>query len=197
MKNQIIIGLTGPIASGKDVVAKIFARHGAVIIDADDVGHKIIAPQSKVWHKLVKTFGAKILNKGGKVNRKKLGAIVFSDQNALKKLDQIMHPEMRKIISGRIKEAIRKNKKIIIVNAALLQEMKLIPLVDKVIVVLAKKEISIKRLIKAGRSKAEALARICMQKGDASYRKMADIVITNNKTISDLKEKVNSIHSSM
>ena len=63
MKN-IVIGLTGTIASGKNTVAKIFRKKGAFVIDADKVGHRVIMPQAKAWHEIIKAFGSKVL-KGG------------------------------------------------------------------------------------------------------------------------------------
>ena len=189
MTKNLVIGLTGPIASGKNTVAKMFARRGAFVIDADTIGHQVIAPQSKAWHEIVKVFGSKVLNRGGAVNRRKLAGIVFSRPGSLKKLDKITHPEMRRMISAKIKLAKMSNKKYIIVNAALLQEMKLLPLVDKVLVVIAGKNSRISRLVKKGRSRQESLAKIHAQKSDAEYKKMADFVIVNDKTIKDLKKK--------
>ncbi len=190
MKKRIVIGLTGPIASGKDTVAKILARHGAVIIDADKIGHEVIKPQQKAWHGIVKAFGSKVLNKGGVINRKKLAKIVFSDISALKKLDKITHPEILKTVRRQIRAA---KRKLVVINAAILAEMKLIPLVDKVIVVLAGKNIRLKRLIRSGRSRSDALARIKAQASDAQYRKLGDIVIVNNGTIKGLVKKVNRL----
>ncbi len=65
-----IIGLTGPIASGKNEVAAVLRRRGAYVIDADDVGHRLLVPQSETWKKVIKTFGSKILMAGGRINLK-------------------------------------------------------------------------------------------------------------------------------
>jgi dephospho-CoA kinase len=197
MAKKIIIGLTGPIASGKNTVAKMFARRGAFVIDADTIGHKAIAPQSKAWHEIVKAFGSKVLNRGGAVNRRKLARIVFSKPSLLKKLDKISHPEMRKMISGRLKLAKMSGKKHIVVNAALLEEIKLFSMVDKVILVLAGRGLRLKRLLRSGMSRQEALARIRTQRSDQSYRKTADFVIDNNRTIDDLKKKVVKVISKL
>jgi len=197
MTKKIIIGLTGPIASGKNTVAKIFARRGAFVIDADAIGHQVISPQSKAWHEIVKVFGSKVLNRGGAVNRRKLARIVFSKPSSLKKLDKMTHPEMRRIISAKIKLAKISDKKHIVVNAALLKEMKLVPLVDRVLVVIAGKNSRIKRLMKKGRSRDESLAKIKAQRSDAEYMKMADIVIVNDKSMEDLKKKVIKVISKL
>ena len=197
MIKKIIIGLTGMIASGKNTAAKIFARRGAFVIDADTIGHQVIAPQSKAWHEIVKTFGSKVLNRGGAVNRRKLAGIVFSKPGLLKKLDKITHPEMRRIISAKIKQAKMSNKKYIVINAALLGQMKLLPLVDKVIVIFAPKNVRIRRMLRSGLSRQEALARIRSQRSDQSYRKTADFVIDNNKKLDDLKKKVIKVISKL
>lgn len=186
-----IIGLTGPIASGKDTVCKFIRKRKAYIIDADKIGHEVLAPQSPEWHKVLKLFGSKVLMRGGRVNRRKLGGIVFSNPNLLKKLDSIMHPAMVK----RIKEELRKLKvescKLIVVNAAVLKEMGLVPFVDEVWVVLAPKERRIKWLMRQkGFTREQAAARIRAQASDKDYIKIADKVIRNTGTIKELKEKV-------
>lgn len=190
MKKKTVIGLTGPIAAGKDTVAKILARRGAFVIDADKIGHEVIAPQKKAWRGIMRTFGSKVLNKGGAINRKKLAKIVFSDISALKKLDSITHPEMIR----EIKRLIGSPKTgIVIINAAILAEMKLIPLVNKVIVVLASEKVRIRRMLRAGKTKEYAATRIKAQMSAAKYRKLADIVITNDGTIKELVRKVSLI----
>jgi dephospho-CoA kinase len=194
---SVVIGITGPIASGKSVVAKIFGRRGAAVIDADEIGHRIIAPQTKAWHGIVKAFGSKVLNRGGTVNRKKLGSIVFSDVAALEKLNRITHSEMRRVIAERIRAAKLMKKKLIVVNAAVLEKMRLLPLVDRVIAVLADKKIRVRRLQRSGMPGAEALARIGAQKKDSAYRRIADIVIENNGTTKYLNEKIKRIISAL
>lgn len=197
MKNKIIIGLTGPIASGKDTVARILGRHGAYIINADKVGHEVMRPQTKTWHHIVKDFGSKVLNKGGIVNRRKLARIVFSDKKKLAQLDRVMHPEMRGRIKEMIKAAKDRKKKLIIINAAILLEMGLLPFVDKVITVMASEKTRLKRLIRCGRARTDALARIKAQASAAKYRKISDIVIMNDKSIKELKGKIKRIVSSL
>jgi len=197
MKNGMIIGLTGPIAAGKDAVAKVFGRHGAFIINADKVGHEILRPQTKSWHQIVKIFGSKVLNKGGIVNRKKLGRIVFSDKLKLARLNKVMHPEMKARIKVMIKDAQKRKKKLIIINAAILAEIGLVPLVDKVITVLASEKIRLGRLMRCGRTKSDALARIRSQASVSKYRKIADLIIENNKGRKELTEKIKRITSSL
>ena len=183
-----IIGLTGPIGSGKNEVAKILRRHGALVIEADEVAHSLYNNQSPVWHELVKTFGAKILNRGGKINRKRLGEIVFSDKRKLKELDRIVHPHLKEAIIEKVEKG-----KLTIINAAVLKEIGLIEYVDEVWVVMAAKEKRLRRLLKMGLSKKEAAERMQSQMSQKGYLNLADVVIRNNGTLRELSKKILSL----
>ena len=188
-----IIGLTGPIAAGKDEVAKILKKHGAYIIDTDQSAHQLYSYQSPVWQEIVKTFGSKILMRGGKINRYKLGEIVFADRKKLKLLDKIVHPQLKEDIVKVIescKQSAESRKQIFIINAAVLKEIGLIDKVDEVWVVIASKEKRLKRLMKAGLSKTDALKRINAQALQKDYLKLADVVIRNDGTLKQLNAKV-------
>lgn len=199
-----IIGLTGPISSGKNEAAKILRRHGAYVIDADEVGHGLLIPQSDTWKKVIKTFGSKILMAGGRINRKKLAEVVFNEPRMLKKLNGIMHPEMKREIIKEIRaQSTRlrppradfggqadKQCRFIIINAAVLKEMGLIPLVDEVWVVLADKSKRIGRLIKSGMIRRQAEARVAAQIPQKNYLKLADRVIRNDGSKGDLKRTI-------
>ena len=195
LKDSAIIGLTGPIASGKNTVAGIFGRHKAYVIDVDNIGHKVISSQSQQWHEIVKTFGSHVLNRGGIVNRRKLAAMVFSDKKLLKKLNKIAHPAILKEVKTLIKKAKRLKRKFIIVNAAVLKEIGLIPYVDYVITVLSSKDKRFKRLRIQGLARKEALLRINSQKSDREYKKIADFMIYNNKTKANLQKSVKELIS--
>jgi len=191
-----IIGLTGPIASGKNEVAKILRRRGAYVIDADELGHSLFAPQSQTWKKIVRTFGSKVLMAGGRINRKKLAQIVFNDPRMLKKLGKIMHPEMKREIIKEIRAQEREHRALIVINAAVLKEIGLIPLVDEVWVVLADKVKRVGRLIRSGLPRQQAIARAAAQMPQKSYLKLADKVIRNDGSKAELKRTVLSIKTS-
>ena len=188
-----VIGLTGPIGAGKDEVARILRKRGAAIIDADRVAHTLYSTQSPAWHALVKAFGSKILNRGGAVNRKKLASIVFSDKSKLLELNKIVHPVLKEAIVHAVEDyrlQTTDRRPLIVINAAVLKEIGLADYVDEVWVVMASKELRLKRLIKAGLPKAEALRRINFQMAQNEYLNMADVVINNNGTIKQLRNKV-------
>ena len=184
-----IVGLTGPIAAGKDAVAKILQRRGAFVIDVDNVAHTLYEPQSEVWREIVRAFGSKVLNRGGGINRKKLGEIVFGDKRKLTELNQIIHPKLKEAIEHRTRNT-EHGAQDVFINAALLKEIGLFDLVDEVWVVTASRENRLKRLLKTGLSKKAALQRINSQLPMKEYLAMADVVIENNGTPRQLNAKI-------
>jgi dephospho-CoA kinase len=188
-----IIGLTGSIGSGKNEVAKILRRRGAFVIDADKAAHTLYVPQSPVWRELVKAFGLKILFRGEKINRKKLGEIVFSDKQKLQELNRIVHPYLKEEIVKEIEhraQITEHRTQIVVINAAVLKEIGLIDYVDEVWVVVASKEKRLERLLKAGLSKEEAQRRIASQASEEEYQEIADVVIKNEGTVDELNAEV-------
>jgi dephospho-CoA kinase len=193
----LIVGLTGGIVGGKSTVATMFKDLGAKIIDADKLGHSVILPNKSAWKKIVKIFGKDILQNDLTIDREKLGKIVFANQILLKKLNEITHPEITKIIKKEInleKNKTHNHEKIIIIDAALIYEAKIDRLMDKIIVVYIDKDEQIKRLIKRNNlSKDEALQRIKSQMPMKEKNKMADYVIDNSGSLDKTKEQVEKI----
>src|SRR6185503_14647104 len=98
----VVIGLTGGIASGKSVVSNMLAEHGALVIDADKVGHEAYAPGSTCYEAVVKAFGPDIVAPGGEIDRKALGGKVFGDPAQRNRLESIVWPWMRDTMDGRL-----------------------------------------------------------------------------------------------
>jgi len=193
----LIIGLTGGIVSGKSTVALMFKDLGAKIVDADKLGHSVILPHEPAWEKIVKIFGKDVLQNDLTIDREKLGKIVFANQSLLKKLNDITHPEITKIIKKEIdslKNKTYNQKKILIIDAALIYEAKIDRLMDKIIVVYIDEDEQIKRLIKRNNlSKDEALQRIKSQMPMKEKVKMADYVIDNSNSLDKTKKQVEKI----
>lgn len=182
---MMVIGLTGPMGAGKDTVAKILARQGAIVIDVDKVAHTLYCHQSAVWGELVKAFGSKILVRDGQISRKKLGEIVFADKEKLKKLNSIVHPHLKEAIL-KMTEAARRETRDVVINAAVLKEIGLVDCVDEVWVVMANRANRLRRLMKKGLSKQEALKRINAQAPQKEYLTIADRVIRNDRGLREL-----------
>jgi len=104
MMKAIVIGLTGSIGSGKSTVSNFLAALGAAIINADELGHEALKPNTETWQEIVRHFGKGILKNDDEIDRQKLGEIVFNDAQALAQLNQIMHPRMYRIVEERIEE---------------------------------------------------------------------------------------------
>ena len=194
----LIVGLTGGIVGGKSTVASMFRDLGAKIIDADKLGHSVILPNKPAWKKIVKIFGKDILQNDLTIDRKKLGKIVFANKTFLKKLNEVTHPEITKMIKKEIDSATNNQEKVLIIDAALIYEAKIDRLMDKIIVVYIDKDEQIKRLIKRNNfSRDEALQRVRSQIPMEEKAKMADYVIDNSNSLSKTREQVEKIWQSL
>ncbi len=189
-----IIGLTGGTGSGKSTVSKFLAHLGAVVIDADKVGHEVFKPGTKAWQEVVDAFGQGIISADGTIDRRKLGEIVFSNPDARAKLNQVMHPLIYEQVKSRMEEYGRKGVAIIIVEAPLLLEVGWKSLVDEVWVTSASEATVIKRLKEQkGLLEAQSLARIRAQLTDEERIRQADVVIDTDCALDELKERVEAL----
>lgn len=186
------IGLTGGIGSGKSTVSQLLGELGAFVIDADKVGHEIYLPGKEAWKQVTAAFGQDILAPDQTIDRKKLGAIVFSGEEQRKKLNSIVHPLMFTDIDSRIKAKRAEGfTKPIVVEAAILIEANWLPLADEVWLVVTNKNAVIDRVAtQRGMSAKDTEARIASQLSDAERRKYANLVIENDGSLEDLRQKV-------
>jgi dephospho-CoA kinase len=190
-KAKFILGVTGNIACGKSTVACFFKGRNSLLIDADNLGHRILAVGTPVYRKVVKSFDSNILKPNKAIDRVKLSGIVFAQPGALGKLNRIMHPELIR----RIKQLILSSKKkLIILDAALIIEAGLIKLVDKLVVVTAGKTQQIKRgQKKLGLTRKQMMQRIKSQISQNTKLRFADFIIDNSGSISETKKQVSKI----
>jgi dephospho-CoA kinase len=157
-------GLTGGIASGKTAVAAMLREMGFHVLDADRVAHQLMEPGQPAYDEVAREFGRQILDPDGRVNRTKLGAIVFSDRAGLDKLNAILHPGVAEAIRQKFDEWERSGvRDVAFVEAALIVEAGLHRQLDGLIVVWCKTEQQIERLRDRGMSEAEARRRVALQ----------------------------------
>lgn len=192
-----VIGLTGGIASGKSTVSRFLEELGAVIIDADRVGHEAFKPDTETWREVVAAFGQEVLTTGGEIDRQKLGNIVFGDSQALARLNQIVHPRIYALAKAQIEEYRRQGVGVVVLEAPLLLEVgrpSLADEVDEVWVTVAPEPIVLKRLEeKTGLSAPQSLTRIRSQLASEERVKHADIVIDTDCRLDELRAKVKKL----
>jgi dephospho-CoA kinase len=185
------IGLTGGIGSGKSTVAKMLAELGAEVIDADLVGHDIYRPGTLGFDRVTEAFGRDIVGADGSIDRKKLGAIVFADPSALKRLTAIVHPLIGEVVQRRI--AARRaagSAQPVVVEAAVLIEANWTPLVDEVWLVTAPEDLVIERVRIRGLAPEQVQARIRAQLSNDERRRHASVVIDNSGDLAALRARV-------
>lgn len=116
------IGVTGNIGSGKSTVCRILAKLGAVVIDADKLGHEAYRPHSPTWREIITVFGTGIAKADYEIDREKLGRIVFSNPDALAQLNQIVHPEVYRLAQEKVEIYRRQGVEAVVIEATLLIE---------------------------------------------------------------------------
>ena len=196
-----IIGLTGGIASGKNFIAEIFAKNGAVIFDADVEVHKLLESDKSTIEEVINSFPESFIEQ--KINRKILGKIVFSNSKKLEILEKILHPKVRKKYQSFLDKSKKEGKKLVILNIPLLLEKKGYEY-DKIIAVISTKSIQRKRFLARTKEfypetfaeEKENLIKqfekiFLKQTTNKDRKKVADFVIDNTKskdfTISQVK----------
>jgi dephospho-CoA kinase len=185
-----LIGLTGAAGSGKSTVAKVFARLGAGVIDADRLGHRLLGRNSPCFARLVKAFGPEILTASGGISRSRLGGLVFSDRRKLERLNRIIHPSLTREIRRQALALLRKEpSRPVVIDAALIVSWGMDAELDLLITVEATKEARLARLMRRGLSQKRARMIFDSQPNPAILRKRAGLVIENHGTVRELERK--------
>jgi dephospho-CoA kinase len=189
------IGLIGAIGAGKSVVRAALSDLGAAVIDADRVGHAIYEPGTPGFGAVVGAFRTGIVDAAGRIDRPTLGALVFSDAAELARLNAIVHPLIRAEIERRLDEIRREGRApAAVVEAAILIEAGWNTLVDEIWLVVARRQHVLERLASSrGLSTAQVDARLARQSTDAERRRFADVVIENDGSLDDLRQRVRAL----
>ena len=190
----MIIGLTGSIATGKSTVSKMLKERGYPIVDADEISRLVVEPGSAVLEHIAIAFGSDMLQEDGTLNRGKLGARIFNNETERETLNGIIHPAVRAEMVRQKEYWFEKGAKTVIMDIPLLFESRLQSYVDQILVVSAKPEIQLERLMKRNSlSEEEAQARIASQLPISKKEKDADAVIHNNGTLEDTEKQLEAI----
>lgn len=191
---MIVIGLTGGIASGKSTISRLLTERGAVLLDADKVGHEALQPHTQVWEEIIAAFGTEILLPNGEVNRRKLGEIVFNNVGARMRLNQIMHPQMYLMMKEKLEKLRQQGVGVVILEAAVLLEANWTPLVNQVWVAVVSEETAVHRLQdRNGLSREQALARIRSQLSSEERIRHTDVVVDTDCSLPEVEARVDEL----
>jgi dephospho-CoA kinase len=193
---MLCVGLTGNIASGKSTAASFFAELGAHVIDADRVVHVLLRTGTSTYNKIVEVFGRLILGEDGEIDRRKLGKIVFSDEDKRSRLNALTHPDVEaaieKTISG-LEQA--SSHGIVIVDAALIVETGRHEMYQRLIVVTCSPALQIARIMsRDGLTEADARARMASQMPIEEKLRLADYIIDTSGTMKQTRDQVEKIY---
>jgi dephospho-CoA kinase len=187
MTEQLIVGLTGGIGSGKSAASDIFENLGIQVIDTDKISHLLTSVNSDCLSAITNIFGSDIVEKG-QLNRTKLRKIIFGDDLARKKLENILHPRIRQKVEEALSEA---KEPYVIVVVPLLVEKKKYEFINRILVIDCDEQIQINRVKKRNNLNNEEVTDIMRTQATRQERlAMADDIIHNNGDLSLLMEQV-------
>ncbi|MGV9963590.1 dephospho-CoA kinase [Streptomyces olivaceus] len=189
------VGLTGGIGVGKSEVSRLLVDCGAVLIDADRIAREVVEPGTPGLAAVVEAFGADVLTEDGRLDRPKLGSIVFADRERLAALNSIVHPLVGER-SRALEEAAEAAAEdaVVVHDVPLLTENGLAPLYDVVVVVDADPATQLDRLVRLrGMSEQDARARMAAQATREQRREIADLVVDNDVPLEELRRRVREV----
>ncbi|MBF6673397.1 MULTISPECIES: dephospho-CoA kinase [Glutamicibacter] len=187
------VGLTGGVASGKSAVAAKLAELGAVVIDADALARKVVAPGTDGLAAIKDCFGPEIMQPDGSLDRKALGAIVFADEQARQKLNAIVHPLVRQAAAVAREQA--PHGALVVEDIPLLVESGQAGKFDAVIVVQSPPAERIRRMVQdRGWTRQDAESRMAAQASDEQRAAVADYLLENSGTLEELEAQVAALY---
>ncbi len=191
---MVVVGLTGGICSGKSTVAAMFQRLGATVIDADQVAHELVEPDRPLFEAVVSAFGREVIGTDGRIDRRRLGALVFADPEARRRLEELLHPPIIRECERRIRQAEVSGSTVCLVDAALLIESGWYTRCDEVILIEASEAVRLDRLVRSrGLSRDDAMLRIRSQMAQQEKRRHADFIIRNDGSREETERQVRTV----
>ena len=187
---MLLVGLTGGIGSGKSTVARLLEKRGAVVFDADLLAREAVEPGTPGHAAVIDRFGADVLAPGGELDREALASIVFADPAARRDLEQIVHPEVRRLFAEGT-EAYRDTERVVVFSAPLLVETGMHTAFEILVVVSATVATQIERLMRQrGMSETSIRARIDAQAPLEDKAAVADFLVDNEGSLDELEGQV-------
>jgi dephospho-CoA kinase len=196
---MLTVGLTGGLASGKSFVGHALADLGCHLIEADELGHRVLLPGAEAYDPVVYEFGNEILDPEGQIDRSKLSALVWDAPERLQKLSSLVHPPVIAREERMIAEIAKSDPQaIVVVAAAILVETGRYKRFDRLIVAVCNREQQIERAIERGPyTREKVLARLSRQLPLEEKLRVADYVIDTSGTKENTLEQVRTVHRSL
>ena len=193
------IGLTGGIATGKSFVLSVLSELGCEVMDADQTAREVVEPGQPAFEEIFAHFGSEVVGADGRLDRPKLGAIVFNDPAQREKLNSIVHPKVFEAQARWMAEVEARNPQaVVIIDAALMIETGSYRRFDKVVVVYCEPELQLQRLMaRNNMTQEEATARISSQMPSAEKLKFADFSINTSQGFEDTRRQVVSLYEQL
>jgi len=188
-----LVGLTGGVGSGKSTVADMLRELGATVVDADEATHAVYEPGGPGFEAVVREFGQGFLT-GGRIDRKRLGELVFNDADARRRLNDIVHPLVREWMAQRTAEAVEGGANVVVQDVPLLFENGLERFFTSVVLVYVPEKVQVERLVSGrGLTPERARAIIAAQMPIEAKRGRAHHVINNSGSIDETKAQVKAV----
>jgi dephospho-CoA kinase len=188
-----LIGLTGGVGSGKSTVADMLRELGAEVVDADEASHAVYEPDTPGFAAVVREFGDDFV-RDGRIDRQRLGALVFGDADARHRLNAIVHPLVREWMAARTGEAAMRGAKVVIQVVPLLFENGLERLFSTIVLVYVPEDLQVERLVKGrGLTPERARAMIAAQMPIDEKRRQVHHVIDNSRSIEKTRAQVDQL----
>lgn len=189
---MILVGLTGGIGSGKSTVSAALAARGAVVVDADAIVREVQQPGSPVLQQMAERFGSQVIAADGSLDRAAVAAVVFADPDALKALNEIVHPAVAREMNARVMAEVA-NDRVVVMDIPLLAENPREGLQGNIVVDVSE-ETQVRRLVDfRGFDEADARARIAKQATREQRLAIADFVVDNSGDIADLAPQIDAL----
>jgi dephospho-CoA kinase len=189
---MLLVGLTGGIGSGKSTVAQMLEEHGAVVLDADIFARHAVRRGTPAYDRVVTRFGSGVVASDGELDRGRLARLVFADRNALRDLEEIVHPEVRRLIDDGIALNASTDHVVVLVNPLLI-EMGAHRDCDVVVVVSAPPETQVARMRARGMDEGDVRARMDAQIASEDRVAHADVVLDNEGSVDALAVEVDRL----
>lgn len=187
-----IIGLTGGIGSGKSTVGAMLAELGAVVIDTDQVAREVVAPGQAALTEIVNYFGDEVLLPDGTLDRKRLGKIVFADEQKRQVLNQITHPAIKHAVNQKLEQiAQERPNAVVVIEAPLLVEAGMVDMVDEIWVATVEPEVQVERVMERdGLDYDAAWQRVQSQLPISARMAFSDVVIPTGQSLEELRQEI-------